>query len=79
MVCVSCPRDHGYKKDKYMEKKHGSRKVARTPQLWRKMYKWEKKQGKNVKKMDPEIKKIIRGKKIVVLVSWSGHSDYIYI
>ena len=28
------------------------------------------------KKMDPEIKKNIRGKKIVVLVSWFGHSDY---
>ena len=26
--------------------------------------------------MDPEIKKNIRGKKIVVLISWPGHSDY---
>ena len=36
----------------------------------------KKNRKKNVKKMDPEIKKIIRGKKIMVLVSWPGHSDY---
>ena len=28
------------------------------------------------KKMDPEIKKLFLGKKIMVLVSWPGHSDY---
>ena len=35
-----------------------------------------KKQGKNVEKNGSKDKKNIRGKKIAVLVSWFGHSDY---
>ena len=48
MVCVSCPRHPGYKKNIYMEKKnHGARKVARTPQLWKNV-KMRKKTGKKM-------------------------------
>ena len=57
MVCVTCSRHPSYKKHIYMEKNYGERKVARTPQLY-------KKNCINEKKMDPEIKKkIILGKK----------------
>ena len=40
------------------------------------MYKLEKNRKQMQKKMDPEIKKIYVGKKIAVLVTCSGHSDY---
>ena len=58
MVCVSCHGHHGYKKYIHGKKNCGARKLARTPQLWKKIYKWEKKQEKKSKKIDPEIKKI---------------------
>ena len=46
---------------------------------WLEHHSYEKKcinDKKNRKKNGSRDKKIIRGKKIVVLVSWSGHSDY---
>ena len=75
MVCVSCSRHPGYKKYIYMKKDYGARKVVRTPQLWKKLYKWEK-------KMDPEIKKKnILGKKNhgAHKLAWTLQLKYIYI
>ena len=78
MVCVSCSGHPDYKKNVYVEKNRGARKLARTLQLKKTKSINEKKIGKKCKKkMDLEIKKkIYVGKKIVVLVSWPENSNY---